>query len=115
MNYNSFILDDEIDTTFNVFIRKPIQKYSAVFTLLFIRLINFEESYVKPRVTFNLTDHFQVIVGGDFFIGRRTSFGRQRATDDATPGGLIDPDQAAQFLGNFNENKRVSVEFKYNF
>ena len=25
------------------------------------------------------------------------------------------PEQRAQFLGNFNENKRVSVEFKYNF
>ena len=113
LNYNSSILDDEIDTTFNVFLRKPIQKHSAVFTLLFIRLINFQETYIKPRMTFNLTDNFQVIVGGDFFIGTRTAFGRQIDAD--APGGLIDPDQTAQFLGNFNENKRISVEFKYNF
>lgn len=113
LGYNSHILDDEIDTTFNLFLRKPIQRHSAVFTLLFIRLINFEETYIKPRMTFNLTDQFQVIVGGDFFIGRRTSFGRQIAPD--AEGGLIDPEQAAQFLGNFNENKRISVEFKYNF
>ncbi|MDX1810535.1 MAG: DUF1302 family protein [Gammaproteobacteria bacterium] len=115
LNYSSAILDDEFDTTFNLFLRKPIQSHSAIFTLLFIRLINFQETYVKPRMTFNLTDHFQVIVGADFFIGRRTAFGRQRAEDPNVPGGLIDPEQTAQFLGNFNENKRVSVDFKYNF
>ena len=113
INYNSYILNDEFDTTFNLFIRKPLIKHSAVFTLLYIRLINFEETYLKPRMTFNLTDHFQVIAGGDFFMGRRTTFGRQ--ADSAAAGGLVTPEQRAQFLGNFNENNRVSIEFKYNF
>ncbi len=113
MNYSRYILADEFDTTFNLFIRKPLLKQSAVFTLLFIRLINFEETYMKPRMTFNLTDHFQVIAGADFFIGRRTVFGRQ--ADRAAEGGLVTPKQRAQFLGNFNENNRVSIEFKYNF
>ncbi len=113
LDYQSHILQDEFDTTFNLFIRKPLLKHSAVFTLLFIRLINFEETYVKPRLTFNLTDHFQVIAGGDFFIGRRTAFGRQ--ADSAAEGGLVTPEQRAQFLGNFNENNRIIMEFKYNF
>jgi len=113
LDYRSYILSDEFDTSFNIFIRKPLLKQSAVFTLLFIRLINFEETYVKPRITFNLTDHFQVIAGGDFFIGRRTAFGRQ--ADSAAEGGLVTPDQRAQFLGNFSENDRISLEFKYNF
>jgi len=113
LNYVSYILTSEFDTTFNLFVRKPIPKYSAVFSMLFIRLINFQETYVKPRVTFNLTDHFQVTLGADFFIGQRTSFGRE--ADASADGGLVTPEQRARFLGNFNENKRVSVEFKYNF
>ncbi len=113
MGYEKSILDDELDTTLNFFLRKPIQRHSAVFTLLVIHLMNFKETYIKPRMTFNLTDRFQVILGGDFFTGQRTTFGREAAPDE--PGGLIDPKQAAQFLGNFNENKRVSVDFKYNF
>ena len=113
LNYDKSILSDQFDTTFNLFIRKPIQKHSAVFTLLVIRLINFEETYVKPRLLFNLTDHFQITLGADIFIGRRTAFGRE--ADSAADGGLVTPEQRAQFLGNFNENKRISVEFKYNF
>jgi len=113
LDYDDSILSDQYDTTFNLFLRKPIQKHSAVFTLLIIRLINFEETYVKPRLLFNLTDHFQITLGADVFIGRRTSFGRE--ADSAADGGLVTPEQRAQFLGNFNENKRISVEFKYNF
>jgi len=113
LDYEDYILSDQFDTTFNLFLRKPIQKHSAVFTLLVIRLINFEETYIKPRLLFNLTDHFQITLGADVFIGRRTSFGRE--ADSAADGGLVTPEQRAQFLGNFNENKRVSVEFKYNF
>ncbi len=113
LDYRDYILTDQFDTTLNLFIRKPLSKHSAVFTLLFIRLINYEETYMKPRLMFNLTDNFQVITGGDFFIGRRTAFGRQ--ADPAAEGGLVTPEQRAQFIGNFNENNRVSLEFKYNF
>lgn len=113
LDYEDYILSDQVDTTLNLFIRKPIQKYSAVLNILIIRLINFKETYIKPRLTFDLTDKFQITLGADLFIGRRTAFGRQ--ADSAADGGLITPEQRAQFLGNFNENKRVSVEFKYNF
>jgi len=113
LDYNSHILFHQYDTTFNVFIRKPLRKRSAVFTLLLIQLINFNETLIKPKVTFNLTDHFQVITGMDLFMGDRTAFGR--ATSATDPGGLVDIAQRAQFLGNFRDNRRVFVEFKYNF
>jgi hypothetical protein len=113
LGYEQDILSKKFDSTFNVFIRKPFQRHSAVFTLLFIRLIEFEESYFKPKMTFNLTNHLQVMAGLDIFVGSRTQFGRAfSATDD---GGLVDVEQRAQFLGNFRDNRRVFVEFKYNF
>jgi hypothetical protein len=113
LDYTPEILTDQYDTTLNIFIRKPLQKISAVFTLLGIHLLNFEETYVKPKFTFNVTNRFQVMAGLDYFIGRRTQFGRASNPND--PGGLIDVEQRAQFLGNFKTNRRVFVDFKYNF
>lgn len=113
LDYAPNILSRRFDTTFNVFIRKPLQKQSAVFTLLFIQLIEFQESYFKPKMTFNLTNHFQIMLGLDLFLGQRTQFGRAFSADDA--GGLVDVEQRAQFLGNFRDNRRIFLEFKYNF
>jgi len=113
LDYRSYMLTTEFDTTLNVFLRKPLPKYSAVFSLLFIHLLKFEETYIKPRVHFDLSDHFRVTLGGDFFVGQRTKFGR--SADASAAGGLVTPQQRARFLGNFNENKRFILEFKYTF
>ena len=113
MDYDRAILQDEVDTSFNVFIRKPLQKRSAVFTLLMIKLINFNETLIKPKVTFDLSDHFQLAAGMDWFIGQPTQFGRQ--FEIGAPGNLVDVVQQAQFLGNFRDNRRVFVDFKYSF
>ncbi|MDH5546329.1 MAG: DUF1302 domain-containing protein [Gammaproteobacteria bacterium] len=113
LDYSPDILSRRFDTTFNVFLRKPLQKQSAVFTLLYIRLIEFQEDYIKPKITFNLTNQFQVMFGLDLFTGNRTQFGRAFSTID--PGGLTDVEQRAQFLGNFRDNRRVFLEFKYDF
>ncbi len=113
LNYDSDILSDQHDQAFNLFIRKPIQKRSAVFTLLMIRLINFGETYYKPKFTFNVTNNFQVMAGLDIFTGQNTQFGRAASQED--PGGLVDIEQRAQFLGNFGDNRRIFLEFKYSF
>ncbi|MDH4274614.1 MAG: hypothetical protein OEW08_06220 [Gammaproteobacteria bacterium] len=113
INYDRAILQDEVDTSFNVFIRKPLQKRSAVLTLLVIKLINFDETLIKPKITFELSDHFQLAAGVDWFVGEPTQFGRQ--FDVTAPGNLVDVAQQAQFLGNFRDNRRLFVDFKYSF
>ncbi len=113
LKYAEEILTDKYDTSLNLFIRKPLQRSSAVFTFLMIRLINFQETYMKPKVVFNLTDRFQVATGMDLFIGERAQFGRAASEED--PGGLVDLGQRARFLGNFRDNRRIFLEFKYNF
>jgi hypothetical protein len=113
LDYNGSILTDEFDTTFNLYIRKPLARFSSVFSLLGIYLWNFEEILLKPKLTFNLTSHFQVIAGMDYMKGLKTQFGR--AADPNDPGGLVDLEQRAQFLGNFRDNNRVFVEFKISF
>ncbi len=113
LGYNPNILTDEFDTTFNLFLRKPLKKQSAVFSLLAIYLVNFQEVYIKPKFTFNLGNHFQLMAGMDYFAGARAQFGRAFSASD--PGGLVDVEQRAQFFGNFRDNKRIFVEFKYSF
>ncbi len=113
LGYEDMILSDQFDTTFNLFIRKPLQKQSAVFSMLLIYLINFNEVFIKPKFTFNLTNQFQVTTGLDIFMGVRTQFGR--AIDQNDPGGLRDIEQRAQFIGNFRDNRRMFVEFKFSF
>jgi len=113
LDYTPDILTDQFDTTLNLFVRKPMKRHSAVFTLLMLHLLNFKETYLKPKFTFNLNNNFQVATGMDIFTGVRTQFGR--ASSSVDPGGLIDVEQRAQFLGNFKENDRVFVEFKYSF
>ena len=113
LDYSPLILQDQYDSSFNLFIRKPLRKRAAVFSLLLIQLINFEETYIKPKMTFDLGSHFQVAAGADIFYGQKTQFGR--AFDPNAPGNLIDVQQRARFLGNFRDNRRVFVEFKYSF
>lgn len=113
LDYTREVLAHQYDTTLNLYMRHPLLKRSAVFSMLAIGLVQFQELYLKPKITFDLTDKFQVALGADYFIGAKTQFGRAFSSTDA--GGLADLEQRAQFLGNFRGNKRVFVELKYNF
>ena len=112
-DYDDQFLVDEYDTTFNLFLRKPLRKISATFSYLLIYFINFDETYSRPRFSFNITDHFQVEAGLDLFVGSRTQFGRGRSENPLVGG--VDIEQRAQFVGNFKDNRRVFVNFKYTF
>ncbi len=113
LDYDPLILQDQYDSAFNLFIRKPLRKRAAVFSLLVIRLVNFKETLIKPKMTFDLGSRFQVSAGADLFYGQKTQFGR--AFEPGAPGNLVDVQQRARFLGNFRDNRRVFVEFKYSF
>ena len=112
-DYDPSFVVDQYDSTFNLFLRKPLRKISANFSMLFIYFYNFNEFYAKPKFTFNITDRFQVEAGLDVFAGASTQFGRKRDVDD--PSGGKDIEQRARFVGNFKDNRRIFVNFKYNF
>jgi hypothetical protein len=113
LDYAPEIIQDEYDTALNLFVRKEIPERRAVFTLLGIGLINLKEGYLKPKITFDLTDKFQVGVGADLFWGEKSQQGV--AFEGGRPTNLIEIDQRSRFLGNFSENDRLFVEFKYAF
>lgn len=113
LDYQPEIIQDEYDTSFNIFIRKELPQHSAVFELLGIWPINMSEFYMKPKVTFNITEQFQLTTGMDLFWGDPSQQGvfvrGGRATD------IVDIQQRFRFFGNFDQNDRVFVEFKYSF
>ncbi len=113
LDYAIEIIQDEFDTSWNIFIRKELPERRAVLSLLGIGLVNMEEVYLKPKITFDVTDRFQLGVGADIFWGKPSRQGV--AFEGGRPTNLIEIDQRSQFFGNFRHNDRLFVEFKYAF
>ncbi len=113
LDYDPDLIQDEFDTSLTLFARKPLPQRSAVFELLAIALVNLKELYLNPEWTFDITDRFQIATGLDLFFGDKSQLGVS-----VGGGGVASPnaiEQNAQFFGNFNDNDRVYVEFKYAF
>jgi len=113
-NYDEAIIQDEADGSISLFVRKEFAESSSIFQLLMIYMVNLDEYYVKPKVTYQLTDSLQMAVGADLFTGRKSQFGVARS-DDATVGNIRVVEQRAQFFGNFDDNDRIFMNFKYSF
>ncbi len=113
LNYDKALIQDKFDTSFNLFVRHPMPEDNAVFTLLAIVLFNQQEVYLKPKVTFDVTGHVQVSTGFDLFYGKRSQLGVGTRNGKATD--IFAITQQFQFIGNFRDNDRLFMEFKYTF
>ena len=113
LNYDPVMIQDRVDSSFNLFIRKEFPEQRAVFSMLFLYLITLDEMYFKPKITFNVTDHFQVAIGLDMFTGRPSQTGVAARNGKAVD--LVEIEQRYQFIGNFHSNDRLFLEFQYNF
>jgi hypothetical protein len=113
LDYTEELIQDEIDNSLNVFIRREIPDRRAEFSMLGILLLTLDEGYIKPKISFNMTDRFQIGVGMDIFWGKpsRTGVG----TIDGRPTEIFELVERFQFFGNFSDNDRLFVEFRYAF
>ena len=112
LDYEENLIQNRIDTSYNVFIRREFPQYSMTAQALWIYLQQLNETYLKPKLTFQVTDKFQIAVGMDLFDGPQSDFGLSSVTAQGQFNAAI---QRAQFLGNFHDNDRVFLEFKYSF
>jgi len=112
-HYDRAIIQDKFDSSFNLFIRKNFAKRSSTFEMLAIYLVNLGELYVKPKVKFRPSSQFEITIGMDLFYGDKSRLGR--VSINGSPSEMIDVVQSSQFIGNFDNNDRVFVEFKYSF
>lgn len=113
LDYDENIIQNELDTGINLFVRREFPQSSSVFQLLVIYLLDLDELYLKPKLTYRLTDKFQLGIGLDLFSGRSSQFGV--AANNQALGNFAVREQRAQFLGNFHDNDRIFLEFKYAF
>lgn len=112
LGHDDQMIQDEYDTSLTLFVRKPIPQYGAVVQLLAIGLLSLEELYLKPKVIFNVTDQFQIATGADLFFGRKSQLGSPGGGAAIIGAAAI---EQAQFFGNFNDNDRIFLEFRYSF
>jgi len=113
LDYDEAIIQDQFDTAINMFVRKELTEQRAVFSLLAVSLVTLKELYLKPKITFSVTDRFSVSAGADLFYGLPSQVGV--AAKDGRAVDLVEIVQRFQFVGNFNRNKRLFMEFKYSF
>lgn len=111
LDWDPALIQDEYDTGFNLFLRKEYPQRSLLFEMLVIDFITLHELYINPEWTFSNTDRAQFSVGFDLFSGKKSQFG----VLSNTLGQPTVIDQRSQFVGNFHDNSRIYVAFKYSF
>lgn len=109
--YDTALIQEKFDTNINLFLRKEFPQSSILFEFLLINFTTLHELYLNPEWTFRLTDSFQVAFGFDLFSGKSSQFG-VLSNMNGQPTVI---DQRSQFVGNFHDNDRTYVEFKYSF
>lgn len=112
LDYEENLIQNRVDTSYNVFIRREFPASSMTVQALWIYLQDLDETYLKPKVIFQITDKFQIGVGLDLFDGNKSDFGLSTVTAQGQFNAAV---QRAQFLGNFHNNDRLFFEFKYSF
>jgi len=113
LDYDQNIIQEEFDSSISLFVRKELPEQGAVFQMLFLYLVSLNETYTKPKITFNVTNQFQIAAGMDIFSGPTSQIGV--AAQDGRAVDLLELEQRFQFIGNFSKNDRIFLELKYNF
>lgn len=117
-DYDRDMIQARTDTAWNLFVRREFPQYSMTAQVLFIYLQTLDETYLKPKLFFQVTNRFQVAIGLDLFDGSSSNFGTSNFESSSGGNGVGQFNasiQQAQFLGNFHDNDRVFFEFKYSF
>ncbi len=99
------IIQDEFDTVYGFFGRRPFLNDRIIPQLLLIYFQNDQEILVRPRVNYNISDHVTAALGGDFLKGTIADTNRE---------GVLLPGEF-HFVGFFRNNSRLYVEMNYNF
>lgn len=113
LDYRPEIIQERIDSSINLFIRREIPQRRAEFTMLGIFLLDLNEGYIKPKLSFSMSENFQIGVGMDIFWGEASQIGV--GTVDGRPTEIFELVERYQFFGNFRNNDRIFLDFTYTF
>lgn len=105
--WDKVLFQDQFDTFISLFGQKSVFTTDLKAQLFLLYLINNREVLIKPKGTYQMTEHFEIAVGGDFFIGNKETF----LPDIAAPSS----DLLFKFVSTFVGHDRVFLEMKYRF
>lgn len=107
LGWDEVLFQDNYDTFLSLFGQKSFRSASVKAQLFILYLINNRELLVKPKVTYQISERFQVGVGADIFHGDKETF----LPDIAAPAS----DRLFKFVSTFVGHDRVFFELKYSF
>ena len=91
LDYDEEIIKEELNTTLTFNINDKFFRDTLTCQLFAYYNINNEDMLIKPKIDYNLFDGFNIIIGGDLFVGDSGEFGQ------------------------FNDNNMVYSKLKYSF
>lgn len=104
-NYETNIIQDEVDTVLGLFVRKTLLSNALTAQILNLYFVNDDEWLIRPRLSYSFTDQVKLSFGADLLIGTISDVGADRV---ALPGEF-------HFVGFFRNNSRVYTEIQYSF
>ncbi|NKE70894.1 DUF1302 domain-containing protein [Nitrospiraceae bacterium HYJII51-Mn-bac16s-1-B09] len=107
LGWDEVLFQDNYDTFLSFFGQKSFRSASVKAQFFILYLINNGELLVKPKVSYQISEQFQVAVGADIFYGKKETF----LPDIAAPAS----DRLFKFVSTFVGHDRVFVELKYSF
>jgi len=81
LDYDELILNDEAQDTATLLIRRDFLRETLHLELFSYFGINDEDSLVRPKVSYDLADGFNILLGANIFNGSEGNFGRYDDND----------------------------------
>jgi len=81
LNYDNSIVNDEVDNTLTLMIRKDLLRETLHLELFSYLGLNNSDALIRPKVTYDLDDGVKIIAGANWFIGTTGVFGSYDAND----------------------------------
>lgn len=99
INYEQSILQKRIENVLSLFTRYELFYNRLLMQLFILYFTNNQESLYRPRINYKVTDNHLLSIGIDIFEGKD---------------GKIETEDF-RFIGFFNKNDRIYIEWKYSF
>ena len=81
LDYDELIINDEAQDTVTLLIRQDFLRETLHLELFTYFGINEEDSLTRPKISYDLTDGFNILIGANIFNGNQGNFGRYDDND----------------------------------
>ncbi|MBN2090606.1 hypothetical protein JW964_13425 [candidate division KSB1 bacterium] len=81
LDYNDYITKDEFENTMTVLASKDFLRETLRLELFSYIGLNHSDALIRPKIVYNLTDGFELLLGANIFVGSEGNFGQYDHND----------------------------------